>query len=75
MLMKKSLELAKRIAEKPPLAIALSKQSLYRGATESDLLLQLNREFYLQSALIESDDVKEGVASFLEKRKPEFRGR
>lgn len=75
MLMKKSLELAGRIAEKPPLAIALSKQTLYRGATENDLLPQLNREFYLQSTLIESDDVKEGVSSFLEKRKPVFRGR
>ncbi len=75
MLMSRSMELAKSIATKPPLAITLAKQTLYKGASEPDLEAQIDREFYLQSALIESADVKEGVESFLQKRPPVFRGR
>jgi enoyl-CoA hydratase/carnithine racemase len=74
-LMKRSLDLAKRIAMKPPLAVSLAKQMLFEGMTEPDLASQLSREFYQQYALIDSEDVKEGVESFLQKRKPVFKGR
>ncbi len=74
-LLDRSMELAQAIAAKPPLAITLAKQILYKGASEPDLSAQIDREFYLQSALIESEDVKEGVESFLQKRPPVFKGR
>ncbi len=74
-LMSRSMELAQTIASKPPLAITLAKRTLYKGASEPDLAAQIDREFYLQSALIESADVKEGVESFLQKRAPVFKGR
>lgn len=66
-------KIAARVADMPPLAIAAIKRSL---AQASDLPLHAalaleNREFLL---LFDTRDQKEGMAAFLEKRKPEFLG-
>jgi len=74
-LMKATRELAQKIAQKPPLAVSLAKQILYEGIAEPDLAAQLNREFFLQNALFATEDVKEGVESFIQKRAPVFKGR
>jgi len=67
-------ELAERMARWSPLAIRLAKQSV-RAAFETPLGagLELERELFL--AAFASDDGREGVQAFVEKRTPEFKGR
>jgi enoyl-CoA hydratase len=65
---------ARAIAAKGPVAQRLAKESVNR-AFESSLETGLDferRSLYLSFA---SDDAREGLAAFTEKRKPEFRGR
>jgi len=66
-------KIAGRIASMPPVAIAAIKQTLANGADlplPAALALE-NREFLL---LFDTQDQKEGMAAFIEKRKPVFRG-
>jgi 2-(1,2-epoxy-1,2-dihydrophenyl)acetyl-CoA isomerase len=57
----------------PTKAIALMKKMLNKSF-HSDLDSMLEYEAYCQEIAGRSDDYKEGVASFTEKRKPEFKG-
>lgn len=73
-----TIELAKRwareIAEKPPLAVRLGKEAVNK-AFETPLgegLAAERRAFYF---LFATEDQKEGMKAFLEKRKGEFKGR
>lgn len=66
--------LAREIASKGPVANRLAKEAVDR-AFEGPLSLGLDyerRQLYLAFA---SEDVKEGISAFLEKRPPEFQGR
>jgi 2-(1,2-epoxy-1,2-dihydrophenyl)acetyl-CoA isomerase len=67
-------ELAKSIAEGPPLAIQLAKRGLYQGL-DNDLLTQLQFESFALNVCRATDDHEEGARAFLEKRKPVFKGR
>ncbi|MDY6790468.1 MAG: enoyl-CoA hydratase-related protein [Thermodesulfobacteriota bacterium] len=73
-LMPRAGELAARIAEGPAIAIELTKRGL-RRSLNNDLKSQLDYESYAQNICRYSTDHKEGVQAFIEKRKPEFRGR
>ena len=66
-------DLAGRLAEMPTRAIGMTKR-LFDRAAESTLEDQLEFEAQLQSAATKTNDFREGVAAFLEKRKPEFTG-
>lgn len=66
-------DLAGRLADMPTRAIGMSKR-LFDRAAESTLEDQLELEAQLQSAATKTNDFREGVAAFLEKRKPEFTG-
>jgi 2-(1,2-epoxy-1,2-dihydrophenyl)acetyl-CoA isomerase len=66
--------LAERIAAGPPLALRLAKELVNRAAA-SDLETALNLEAFAQGLAIASDDHREGVAAFFEKRAPRFSGR
>jgi enoyl-CoA hydratase len=67
-------DIAKRIAQKGPLAIAQAKRILRAGA---DLPLDAANTLETQAfaALFGSSDQKEGMKAFLEKRAPHFEGR
>jgi enoyl-CoA hydratase len=69
-----ALALAARIATKSPIALRLAKEAVNAAYEMSltDALAHERRLFYL---LFASDDQKEGMAAFLEKREPDFRGR
>jgi enoyl-CoA hydratase/carnithine racemase len=66
-------ELAEKIAAGPPLALRLDKQALNRAAS-SDLAAALEVEALSQGIAVASDDHREGVAAFFDKRRPKFSG-
>src|SRR5215471_2302560 len=67
-------ERAADLAAAPTRAIALTKR-LFDAAATSTLEQQLEREAQAQAEATQTDDFREGVAAFGEKRAPEFRGR
>lgn len=67
-------ELALRLARSPTKAIGLAKRAINRALT-MDLDQALDYEVYGQETAGASDDHKEGIAAFLEKRTPNFTGR
>ncbi|MFI5121304.1 MAG: enoyl-CoA hydratase-related protein [Vicinamibacteria bacterium] len=69
-----ALELAQRVAKRPPLAARLAKQAVL-VAEETALSAGLEHERRLYELAMATEDRVEGTRAFLEKRKPEFRGR
>ena len=70
----KTMEIANRIAEKSPIALRMAKEAV-KLASRSNLDEGLRREVDLFALVFSSEDKDEGVKAFLEKRKPEFKGR
>ena len=73
-LLQRAGEVAAELASLPPLAVGMTKRLLDRAGA-STLDEQLEREAQLQTAATRTEDFAEGVAAFLEKRPPEFKGR
>jgi 2-(1,2-epoxy-1,2-dihydrophenyl)acetyl-CoA isomerase len=73
-LAERAAALAAELAALPTRGIALTKRLLDHAQTAT-LEEQLEREAQLQAAATRTDDFREGVAAFLEKRPPEFQGR
>lgn len=71
--LEKARDLARRMCRWSPISLRLAKQSI-RASMEGPLSqgLELEKELFL--AAFASDDGKEGVAAFMEKRDPEFKG-
>lgn len=70
----KTMELAEKIAEKSPIALQMSKEAV-KFASRSNMDEGLRREIDLFAICFSTEDKKEGVAAFLEKRKPVFTGK
>jgi enoyl-CoA hydratase len=70
----KTMELANKIAELSPVALAMAKQAV-KNAARLDLRAGLDAEVDLFALCFSSEDKEEGVRAFIEKRKPEFKGR
>ena len=68
------MELAQRIAKRPPIAARLAKQAVL-AAEETGLSAGLEHERRLYELAMATEDRIEGMDAFLEKRKPEFKGR
>jgi enoyl-CoA hydratase len=73
-LMEEVRALAETIADRPKLAIQYAKEAVLR-CVEGSLVEGLAHESYLHALSCGTQDKKEGVASFLEKRDPKFTGR
>jgi enoyl-CoA hydratase/carnithine racemase len=69
-----TMALARRIADGPPIAIRLSKLQLYKGL-EMDLETAMKVAAACETITLTSEDHKEGVAAFREKRRPQYKGK
>jgi enoyl-CoA hydratase len=69
-----ALELAARVAAMPPLAVRAAKESV-KQAYELSLAAGLELERRSFFMLFASDDQREGMAAFAEKRPPTWSGR
>ncbi len=66
-------EMAKKLAQGPPIAIKFMKRAVYKGI-HNDLLSQLDFESFAQRTCMQTEDHKEAVKAFMEKRPPQFKG-
>jgi enoyl-CoA hydratase/carnithine racemase len=71
---KRAVAMAAQIAELAPLAVQQTKESVLRGM-DASLETGLTLETRTLQMLFASQDQKEGMAAFIEKRKPKFEGR
>jgi enoyl-CoA hydratase/carnithine racemase len=69
-----AMELAEVVARRPPLAVRLGKQAVL-AADETPLAAGLEQERRLFELAMATEDRVEGMSAFIEKRKPDFRGR
>jgi enoyl-CoA hydratase len=73
-LMPAAMKLAHELAKKSPLALAYAKEATNLYLT-GEASAHMETELRLFAMLFSSEDQKEGMAAFAEKREPEFRGR
>ncbi len=67
-------QLSQKLAKMPTKAFAMTKELINAGL-ENDLDSQLKMEGEYQIIASQTEDYKEGVTAFLEKRKPQFKGK
>jgi len=70
---KETMSLARRIANGPPIALRLAKMQLYKGLG-MDLETAMQMAAACETITLTSQDHKEGVAAFQEKRPPKYKG-
>jgi enoyl-CoA hydratase/carnithine racemase len=68
------MALATKVAAQPPLSVAMTKLTVNRLAHAlDDLASHMDVDQFALASL--TDDHKEGIAAFLDRREPRFRGR
>ena len=73
-LMDEVLETARRIADNAPISVRQAKHSIHYGL-QMDLASGMMLEIEAYNRMVPTEDRREGIDSFNEKRKPRFRGR
>ena len=73
-LIDEALETARRIADNAPISVRQAKQSIRYGL-QMDLASGMMFEIEAYNRMVSTEDRREGIASFNEKRKPVFKGR
>ena len=73
-LLETTMKMAEKIASNAQLAVSYSKNAINRGIeTDIETGISLEREYF--GLCFASEDQKEGMSAFLEKRKPEFKSK
>jgi enoyl-CoA hydratase/carnithine racemase len=72
--LERALALARTVAERPPIAVRLAKQAIL-AAEEAGLSAGLESERRLYELSMATEDRIEGMQAFLDRRRPEFKGR
>ena len=72
--MESAMEVLTTLSNLPTKAIALTKKA-FNESYENSLSEQLDIEGILQQEAAETEDFREGVTAFLEKRKPNYKGK
>jgi enoyl-CoA hydratase/carnithine racemase len=73
-LLPETLETARRIADNAPISVRQAKQSIHYGL-QMDLASGMMFEIEAYNRMVPTEDRREGINSFNEKRKPVFKGR
>ncbi|MGD0421857.1 MAG: enoyl-CoA hydratase-related protein [Candidatus Bathyarchaeia archaeon] len=73
-LMEETKKIAQEIAAKPRISIRAAKQAILK-ATDTTLEIGVDYERSLFNSLFATEDAREGMRAFLEKRKPAFKGK
>jgi enoyl-CoA hydratase/carnithine racemase len=73
-LLEEALATAQSICDNAPLSVRQAKRSMHYGL-DMDLLTGYRFEIEAYNRLVDTDDRREGVRAFNEKRKPDFKGR
>ena len=73
-LLERAKELLRKVTRNGPVAVRMGLESIYR-AVDTATLEALDFESALFGLLASTDDMREGMTAFLEKRRPDFRGR
>jgi len=68
------METARRIADNAPISVRQAKQSIHYGL-QMDLASGMMLEIEAYNRMVPTEDRREGIASFNEKRKPRFKGK
>ncbi len=74
-LMPAAKELARKIAELPPMAVALNKMAVHKSMGQTDIIAQMMVEIECQDKLMATEDFQEAAAAFIEKRPAVFKGK
>ena len=69
-----ALETAQRIADNAPISVRQAKHAIHYGL-QMDLASGMMLEIEAYNRMVPTEDRREGIASFNEKRKPKFKGR
>jgi enoyl-CoA hydratase/carnithine racemase len=73
-LIERTIEFAQTLAELPPVPVQMIKRSVNAVSSAMDhAIMHMDADQYLLTAA--SEDAREGITAFLEKRKPNFRGK
>lgn len=70
-----ALHWAEKLKRKSSISLASAKKSIENGIKDTDIHSSTNKEADIWSELFNTYDQKEGMAAFLEKRKPKFLGK
>jgi enoyl-CoA hydratase/carnithine racemase len=73
-LVDETIETARRIADNAPISVRQAKHSIHHGL-QMDLASGMMLEIEAYNRMVPTEDRREGIASFNEKRKPVFKGR